>query len=79
MNKITMNALHTCVFKAVTVLSDNKLKIKQQYCSKEPCLLVFSVMLKCFKILILTAEQSQSLHFSGPTWQNGVTFRHFNS
>lgn len=41
MNKITMNALHTCVFKAVTPLSDNKLKIKQQYCSKEPCLLVF--------------------------------------
>lgn len=41
MNKITMNALHTCVFKVVTVLSDNKLKIKQQYCSKEPCLLVF--------------------------------------
>lgn len=75
MNKVTMNLLHTSVFKAITLLSDNKLKIKQQYCSKEPCFFwFFSVMLKCFKVLILTAEQSQSLHFSGPKWQKGVTF-----
>lgn len=41
MNKVTMNLLHTCVFKAITLLSDNKLKIKQQYCSKEPCFFGF--------------------------------------